>query len=81
MIKTEGPRAPPLPASSPAHSASRAWPQRGVGVLCLCAGAGAFWKGAWTNFLRYAPHAVLSFLLIDELKLRAQATWEARARA
>ena len=34
-------------------------------------GMRSFWKGAGVNFLRYAPHAVLSFWLIDLAKATA----------
>eukprot|EP01052_Picozoa_sp_SAG31_P006366 SAG31_NODE_292_length_18283_cov_10.859859_9_plen_47_part_00 len=34
-------------------------------------GVFSFWSGAGVNFIRYAPHAVLSFWLIDAFKARA----------
>ena len=38
----------------------------------------SFWGGAGVNFIRYAPHAVLSFFLIDLFKTTAAEHWTSK---
>ena len=55
-------------AAAAAYMGSTPLPLRVAQRIWMKEGALAFWAGAGTNFVRYAPHAMLSFWFIDLFK-------------